>query len=129
MDTVKQLQKQRSLLVQQMLGITCTRKGTINKQYVRARKDGKPTERLLGPYWVLTAKKKGKTVSLRLTTEQAVAHAREEIVNQKRLSDLFAQFEELTQRVGTLLWEKSASEEALKKGLKSKSKKTKKLHE
>ena len=57
MDTVDQLQKQRRLLVQQMLEITCTRKGTINRQCVRARKNGKPTERLLGPYWVLTAKK------------------------------------------------------------------------
>lgn len=119
MDTVDQLQKQRRLLVQQMLEITCTRKGTINRQCVRARKNGKPTERLLGPYWVLTAKK-GKIVSLPLASEQAVAHAYEEIANHKRFLDLFHQFEELTQRLGTLLWEASASEKALKKGLKSK---------
>lgn len=129
MNTTEQLQQQRNLLVQQMLEITCARKGTISEQYVRAQKDGKPTEKLLGPYWVLTTKKKGKTVSERLTTEQVVERTREEIGNHKRLSELFHQFEELTERMGTLLWESSVSEEALKKGLKSKSKKTRKLRE
>jgi hypothetical protein len=88
---------------------------------MRARSKERQTHRavtrsLLG----INRKKKGKIVSLRLASEQAVAHAYEEIANHKRLLDLFHQFEELTQRLGTLLWEASASEKALKKGLKSK---------
>ncbi len=129
MDTIEQLQQQRNLLVQQMLEITCTTKGTISKQYVPSRKEGKPTERLLGPYWVLTTKKKGKTVSERLTSKQAVDRRREEIVNHKRLSELFQRFEELTQGMGTLLWEANAPEETLKKRPKSRLKKIGKLYE
>ncbi len=129
MDTLSQLQRQRKHLIQQMMEISCTRKGAISEQYVPARKDGKATERLLGPYWVVTTKKNGKTVSERLKTQQDVERAREEIGNHKRLSELFHQFEELTERMSALIREVSASEEALKKGLKSKSKKTRKSRE
>jgi len=77
----------------------------------------------------VTTKKNGKTVSERLKTQQDVERAREEIGNHKRLSELFHQFEELTERMSALIREVSASEEALKKGLKSKSKKTRKSRE
>jgi hypothetical protein len=126
MDTLSELQQQRKHLMQQMMEITCVRKGTISEQYVPARKDGKATERLLGPYWVVSTKKNGKTISERLKTQQDVEQAREEISNHKRLSELFHQFEEFTERMSALLREASVSEEALKKGLKSKSKKTRK---
>lgn len=129
MDTLIQLQQQRKHLIQQMMEITCLRKGTINEQYVPARKDGKATDRLLGPYWVVSTKKDGKTVSERLKTQQDLEQAREEISNHKRLSQLFHEFEEITERMSVLLRQASASEEALKKGLKSKSKKTRKSRE
>ena len=126
MNEQERLEQQRRETVRRMLAIGSARKGTISEQYVRVVKAGKPTGAMRGPYWVLTTKKNGKTVSERLRTPQAVARAREEIANEQELARLFHAFEELTQRLGAQQREAAISDEALKKGLKSRSNRARK---
>lgn len=124
MSAIKQLQEQRVRIVRQMLDIPCARKGSVSKQYFPVLKDGKPTDSKRGPYWIFTAKVKGKTVSKRLTTQADLARARREIDNHKSLQELYHRFEELTEQMGTLAQQADLSEEGLKKGLNSRWKKT-----
>ena len=121
MNEYERLEQQRRETVRRMLVIGPIRKGTISEQYVPVVKAGQPTRAKRGPYWILTTKKNGKTVSVRLRTPEAIARAREAIANQHELARLFHEFEELTERQGVLERETGASEEALKKGLKSRS--------
>lgn len=124
MNAIEQLQKERARIADQMLDIPYARKGSVNEQYFPVLKDGKPTQKKRGPYWLFTAKVKNKTVSKRLTTQAEVVHARQEISNHKLLQELYHRFEELTAQLGTLAPQAAPSEERLKKGLKSRWKKT-----
>jgi hypothetical protein len=123
MNTVEQLQQERTRIMQEMLNISCARKGSVTEQYFPVMKDGAPTNEKRGPYWIFSTKQGGKTVSKRLTTSTALAHARREISNHRQLQELFHRFEELTEQLGILAQELSLSEEALKKGLNSQRKK------
>lgn len=126
MNAKEQIESKRRETADQMLSIGSARKGTISEQYVPVMRGGKTTQALRGPYCVLTAKKDGKTVSVRLTTPQSVERAREEIANHQRLTRLFGEFEEFTERLGALEREHGSSEDAVKKGLKSRSSGTRK---
>ena len=128
MSAIEQLQEERVRIVRQMLDIPCARKGSVSEQYFPVLKDGRPTGKKRGPYWIFTAKVKNKTVSKRLTTQTDLAHARREIDNHKLLQDLYHRFEEITEQMGTLAQQADPSEEGLKKGLKSRWKKTGKSH-
>ncbi len=128
MNSIEQLQQERVRIAQQMLGICCARQGSITEQYFPVIKDGKATNEKRGPYWILSAKQHGKTVSKRLTTSSALEYARREISNHKQLQQLFHRFEELTEQLGTTAQEERLSEEALKKGLNSQRKKAGKSH-
>ncbi len=124
MNIIEQLQEERVRIVHQMLDIPYARKGSVSEQYFPVLKDGNPTGKKRGPYWIFTAKVKNKTVSRRLKTQADVAHAHQEIGNHKLLQQLYHRFEELTERMGTLAQQAGPSEEGLKKGLKSRWKKT-----
>ena len=122
----ERIEQQRAETVRRMLAIGPARKGTINEQYVAVFKDGQPTGAQRGPYWVLTTKKGGKTLSLRLKTPQEVARVRQEVANHQELTRLWHVFEELTEQLGAVQTQAAASEEALKKGLRSRSNKARK---
>lgn len=119
MNTLEQIQQQREALVNQMLQITSACAGSINEQYLPKRKEGKPTGEKVGPYFVLTAKRKGRTVSKRLKGDKALHQTQVAIDNHHKLRRLMKEFEELTQQMGEITQQQSVSEEALKKGLKS----------
>jgi hypothetical protein len=126
MDRKEQLEAQRREIVQKMLARGSARKGTICEQYVPVMKGGAKTHLLRGPYWVLTTKKEGKTVSERLPTPQSVERAREEIANHQHLTQLFREFEELTEQLGALERRETSEEASLKKKPKSPSKRARK---
>ncbi len=124
MNTVEQIQKERTRIAQEMLNIPNARQGSITEQYFPVMRNGMPTEERRGPYWIFSTKQKGKTVSKRLTTSTNLQYARQEISNHKRLQELFHRFEELTERLGTIAQQLNLSQEALKKGLHLQWKKT-----
>ena len=117
MNTLEQIQQQRVEFVNQMLQITSACAGSISEQYLSARKNGKPTSEKVGPYYVLTAKKHGRTVSKRLKGEHTLEQTQLAIDNHNKLRCLMKEFEELTLKMGEITQQQSVSEEAQKKGL------------
>ena len=82
-----------------------------------------------GPYPVLTWKVKGKTHSLRLKSPEELTWAESAVANHRRFSALCREYEELGERIAHELRsprEDKGVAEALKKGLKSRSRRARK---
>ena len=102
MKTIKQLEKQRDQILEQMRNIRSMKRGSINQQYFPAIRGGKKTKELRGPYYVLSRKEGLKTVSCRLKGDAELQQAREDVVQYKQFMTLCKAFEELTERLGEL---------------------------
>ena len=102
MDTVQQLEQRRRAILEQMAAIRSMRRGTVNQQYLRVPHKGRASPKLCGPYFVLTGKRAGRTVSQRLTSPQQVAAARADIAAHQRFVELCKEFEQLTEQLGQL---------------------------
>ena len=126
MERTQVIRQRREQVVSEMLSISSARKGSINQQFFPVIRNGKASDDLRGPYLVLTTKKRGKTVSIRLTTPDAIARARHDIANHQRLLALFREFQELTEQLGEQERQEDESKEALKKTPKLPSKRTRK---
>jgi len=125
MHSISSLQKRRVAIAQELLAIRSLHPGNINEQYVRATRDGKPVTR--GPYPVLCWREGKKVLSERLSTPEQVAQAQQDVSNHKRFKNLCREFESLTRQLGKAQRQEAASQEAVKKGLKSRSNKAGKL--
>jgi hypothetical protein len=102
MDTVQQLERRRDAVLEQMGSIRSMRSGTVNEQYLRVPHKGRPEPKLCGPYFLLTRKQAGRTVSQRLTSLEQVSTARADIAAHKRFVELCKEFERLTEQLGQL---------------------------
>ena len=122
MPSISSVQKQRAVIAQELLAIRSLRPGNINEQYVRATRAGRPVTR--GPYPVLCWREGKKVLSERLSTPEQVAQAQQDVANHKRFKNLCRELESLTRQLGKAERQEAASQEAAKKGLKSRSKKT-----
>jgi pyruvate carboxylase len=121
MNRIEQIEARRREILLEMGKIRSMRRGTLNEQYLGVPHKGKSEPVLRGPYYVLSRREGDKTVSKRLKSESELDQAREDIKTRKWFKELCREFEELTEELGEL---SRASEEELKKGLKSPSKKT-----
>ena len=126
MHSLHAIETRREDITQELLTIRSMLKGTVNEQFFPVVRDGKQTDELRGPYAVHSCKIDGKTVSRRLKGKAALQQAREGTANYRRFRALCDEFEGLTEQLGQLEREAGASEEALKKGLKSPSSNTRK---
>jgi hypothetical protein len=122
MHRIEQIETRRKEILSEMGKIRSMRRGTLNEQYLRVLHKGKSEPVLRGPYYVLSRQEGDKTVSKRLKSDE-VARAREDIEAHKRFKALCREFEGLTEELGQL---STASEEGVKKGLKSSSRRTRK---
>ena len=102
MDTVQQLERRRDAVLEQMGSIRSMRSGTVNEQYLKVPHKGRAEPKLCGPYFLLTHKQAGRTVSRRLTSLEQVSAARADIAAHKRFVELCKQFEQLTEQLGQL---------------------------
>lgn len=100
MDTVQQLEQRRRAVLEQMLTIRSMQRGTVSQQYLKVPHKGQAAA-LCGPYYVLTRKQAGKTVSRRVPAGQ-VEQARSDVAAHRRFVDLCQQFERLTEQLGQL---------------------------
>ena len=75
---------------------------------------------------MVSRREQGKTVGRRLTGPEEVAQARRDAAEHKRFEQLCQDFEAITERLCTVERQEAALEEALKKGLKSRSSRTRK---
>jgi hypothetical protein len=100
------------------------KRGTINEQYLKSKPKGDDEPTLRGPYYVLSRREGGKTVSERLSSPEALKQARADVAAHKRFVELCKEYEALTEKLGEM--ERLSDHQAEKKPLKSSLKKKKK---
>jgi hypothetical protein len=127
MDTKAMMERQEAI-VQEMASVRFMQKGSISQQRVPRRHAGAETGQMRGPYPVLTWKEKGKTRSLRLKTPEEVVWAETAVANHRRFAALCREYEELGEQIARQLRDaqEPAAMEAVKKGLKPRSRRAQK---
>lgn len=126
METIAQMEQRRSQIVKQMCAIRSMRRGSVSEQYVPIVRKGKKTGKRRGPYYVLSYWSGKKSVSARLKSPEEVKQARKDAAAHKKFVALCKEFEELTRRLGELERVENAEMEGIKRGLKSRSNRTRK---
>lgn len=114
MDDTASIESQRLRVVEQMLQLGPMRRGTLNEQYLRDTRKGAGPAVLRGPYYVLSRKEAGKTVSRRICA-QDMERVRGELDCHSRFVKLCREFVELSERLGEAPRNAAHSGEALKK--------------
>ena len=126
MTRIQELESRRKEVLHKLAAIRSLRKGTLNEQWFPVVRNGKKTKKLRGPYFVWSYKVGKKTVSERLKDEQGIALARQDAANYRRFRELCGELEKLIAELGQAERQQTASEEAVKKGLKSRSSRARK---
>ena len=102
MDTVRQLERQRERILEQLRQIRSMRRGSISEQFLKVPHKGQAQPALRGPYYVLSRNEGGKTVSQRLTSPQQVRQARADVAAYQQFAALCREYEQVTERLGQL---------------------------
>lgn len=125
---MKAMMEQQQAIMQEMASVRFMQRGSISQQRVPSRRGGKETGRMRGPYPVLTWKEGGKTRSLRLKTPEEVIWAETAVANHRRFAALCLEYQTLGEQIAHELRAapEAAALEAVKKGLKSRSNRTRK---
>jgi len=104
--TLAQYQESHSLLAKTLTEIGYIWPGTVQKQMLTCGKSNCSCHRDLearhGPYWYWTSKRKGKTVSKKLTPEEAEIIS-EWIENRRRIERILKEMAQLSARALPLL--------------------------
>lgn len=125
MSAMGTIEQQRKDILEQMSAVRSMERATLNEQMLPVKHKDAPEPVLRGPYYVLVRREDGKSLSRRVPKDE-VEQVKQDVANCQRFRALSKEYEKLTEQLGRLEREAGASEEALKKGLKSPSSKTRK---
>jgi hypothetical protein len=101
MNTRQQLELRRQQVVEQMLALGPMKRGTLSEQYLSVPQKGQEEPALRGPYYVLSRKLSGKTVSERIAPKR-VERVRQEIGQYNRFVELSREFVEISEQLGAV---------------------------
>lgn len=100
MKTIESIEKRREEIIDEIRKISSMRRGTINEQYLKVPRKDKESS-LRGPYYVLTRKENGRTVSTRVRSNE-LEELKKETEAYKKFNQLSNEFvaiaEELTDK-------------------------------
>jgi hypothetical protein len=125
MDNIRQLQQRLRQLTEEMGRLGPMRRGTLNEQFYEKTPKGEEGPVLQGPYYVLSRKVKGKTVSRRVPRKE-VEQVRREMQQYERFVELSREFVDCSEQLGMLLRETDCQDATQKKTPKSPSRRTRK---
>lgn len=111
-ERIKEVEGRREAVLEKMRGIRCMKRGTISEQYLKVPQKGKAEPVVRGPYYVLSRREGGKTVSERLSAVE-LEQARKDVAAHRQFSSLCKEYEALTEELGRL--ERQTGESAKKK--------------
>lgn len=123
---IEYLEKQRGVIVQQMLDIRSMAKGKITEQFLEVIRKGESSPAHCGPYYSIVCwnADKGKTQSKRLKTSEELERAKQDIENYQRFELLCKTYVQTTQQLSDA--ERSAGVATQEKKRKSCSRKIRK---
>ena len=101
MKSAQQIQERRQDIVQEMLSLVSMKHGTLNEQFLRVPQKGTKEPALRGPYYVLSRKVQGKTISTRIPAGEVEA-VRQNIAHYNRFLELSQEFVDITEQLGCL---------------------------
>jgi len=99
---IRQLEARRLAILEQIRLIDTMRPGSVNEQFFQVRRQGAQQLSRQGPYYVWTRSEKGKTISQRLTSPEAVQQAREDVASYKRFQALCGEYIQVASQLGAL---------------------------
>jgi len=102
MNNIRELEDRRNQILEEMRLVRFLNRGTINEQYFKTYPKGKKGAVVQGPYYVLSRREKGKTVSQRLNSSTELEQAKRDVAEHKKFITLCREFEELTIKIGEL---------------------------
>lgn len=108
MNPIPEIESRRNAILEEIRSIRSMKRGTINEQYFLGSLKGKKRKVKRGPYYVLSRREGGKTVSQRLLSPQELQGAQQDVASYQRFVRLCQEFEQLTEKLGE--WERQASE-------------------
>ena len=124
-NAISKIHARRKEVVRELLDIHSLERGALSEQYFTRSGPAGQARGKRGPYFVLSRWEDGRNRSRRVKREE-VAQVQEDLANHERFMALCHQLEDLTRQLGVLEREARASEEALKKKLKSRSSRARK---
>lgn len=125
MNSMTTIESRRETILNEMRILRSLCLSSLSEQMLPVKHKGKKEPTMRGPYFVLSRRQHGKTRSRRVRADE-LEQVKKDVANHQRFVALCKEFEELTQRLGELERAQEADTEALKKGLKSRSSRTKK---
>jgi len=128
MNTAYGLDKQRQDVLKQMASIRSMLPAALSEQMLPVPHKGKKEPVMRGPYYVLSRWENGKSRCRRVKKAE-LEQVKADVANHKRFVALCEDFVDLTRRLGDAERQAAAEQEAVKKGLKSRSKRTPKSAE
>ena len=99
METMQSLEVRRNAIVAKMQSFRSMCRGVVCEQYYEVHLKGRAEPCRQGPYYVLSRKEHGRTVSRRLKRDE-VERARAEVAAYKEFLALCEEFVDLTHRLG-----------------------------
>ena len=110
-ESLRHVRQRRKELLTELASLEQMRRGSLTPQYFEAtRNDGSTVRR--GPYMLYTSKKKGKTVSRRITDPELVLRYEEQIKAFRRFETLANELVRVGEKISDLVL---SDEEELKK--------------